>query len=162
MKKIKLTKEQEAIVDDDDFIELSKYKWLASWNVRAKGFYAFRSVPKVDGKRKAVLMHRYVMELHGHDLVGKQVDHINHNTLDNRKSNLRACTNSENQMNRLKTKNNKSGFKGVSREKKSNSWRAQITINHNKIYLGCYKDKEDAYKAYITACKKYHGDFKNY
>jgi hypothetical protein len=90
---------------------------------------------------------------------GMHVDHINHNTLDNRKENLRICTNSENQMNKGKYKNNKSGYKGVCLKKSTGKWSASIKINKKQKYLGCFDDPKDAYRAYCNASRKNHGEY---
>ena len=96
MKKIELTKGQFAMVDDDDFEELSKHKWWVG-----SGGYAAREVSlgTKDGKhlRKTVLMHRQILKAPD----GMDVDHANHNKLDNRKSNIRLATRSQNKANAL-------------------------------------------------------------
>ena len=91
----------------------------------------------------------------------KMVDHINGNKLDNRKSNLRVCSNQENQMNTRKQKNNKSGFKGVYFDKQRNKFKAQIMIDGKNKNLGLFENPEDAYKKYCEFAKKFHGDFFN-
>lgn len=101
MKEIKLTKGQVAIVDDEDFEELNKYKWHATKHRNA--FYARRANY---GKRPhQVYMHRQILE------GVKIVDHINLNSLDNRRSNLRSVNPSQSCLNR--NIKNKSGFRGV-------------------------------------------------
>jgi hypothetical protein len=79
------------------------------------------------------LLHRIIMD----PPANMQIDHVNHNTLDNRRCNLRVCTNSENQMNRGKTKSNTSDFKGVNHEKrlKRKKYRARITANKKPFAL---------------------------
>ncbi|MFA5990454.1 MAG: AP2 domain-containing protein [Sphingomonas sp.] len=146
MKEIPLTKGKVALVDDDDFDELSKFKWFFS-----KG-YALKSEDRYSTE---IIMHRRIMNAPD----GMDTDHINHNGLDNRRENLRVCTRSENLMNRGKLKNNTSGYKGVSWNKNSKKWQTHIRVNGKKIYLGNFKDKEEAYKAYCDASIKYHGDF---
>jgi hypothetical protein len=88
-----------------------------------------------------------------------KVDHINRNRLDNRKENLRPCTNAENCRNRGKPKNNTSGYKGVFWHCKNEKWIASIGYNNRSYYLGSYNTKEDAAKAYNQAAKLYHGEF---
>lgn len=89
------------------------------------------------------------------------IDHINHNGLDNRKCNLRICTNQENICNCEIPKNNKSGCKGVYWAKYKQKWTVQVTINNKTKYIGRYENLEDAIKARQEASKKYYGDFAN-
>lgn len=89
------------------------------------------------------------------------IDHINHNGLDNRKCNLRICTNQENICNCEIPKNNKSGCKGVYWAKDKQKWTVQVTINNKTKYIGRYTNLEDAIKARQEASKKYYGDFAN-
>lgn len=153
MKKIKLTQDKYALVDNDDFKALSKYKWFATKNVNT--FYAMRNSPTVNGKYKILLMHRVIMQTPK----GMHTDHIDHNGLNNQRKNLRVCTNSQNQMNSGKKSHNKSGFKGVSYYERYKKWRAQIKVNKKRIFLGYYDTKELGSEAYIKACKKYHGEY---
>ena len=137
MKTIPLTQGQEAIVDDEDFEALSRYKWTAWWNPSSKSYYAYR-MPTVNGRRVRVTMHRQLLGLsHGDRLQG---DHINRNTLDNRKRNLRIATASQNGMNRTKNGNNTSGFKGVVKCYKK--WQAVIIVNRKRITLGLHDTPE--------------------
>ena len=92
---------------------------------------------------------------------GMVVDHINHNGLDNRKSNLRICTNQENICNCEIPKNNKSGCKGVYWAKDKNKWTVQVTINNKTIYIGRYTNLEEAIEARKEASKKYYNEFAN-
>jgi len=106
---------------------------------------------EVDGK----LLHRIIMN----PPKGLIVDHINHNGLDNRRSNLRLCTNSQNQMNRTKTRANTSGYKGVRYNKNTGKYQACITANKRNFYLGTFETAEEAVKAYRKAAKRLHGKF---
>ena len=92
-------------------------------------------------------------------LDGVIVDHINHNTYDNRKINLRICTISQNGMNRKLAKNNTSGTTGVYWSKKINKWIAKITVNNHTIHLGSYNDLNEAIKIRKQAQDKYFGEF---
>ena len=103
------------------------------------------------------LLHRIIMN----PPPDKQIDHKNKNTLDNRRANLRICTNSENQMNRGKTRANGSGFKGVNLQKrlKRKKYRARITADKKTFYLGNFEDAAEAGSAYRKAAKQHHGEF---
>ena len=133
MKRIKLTQCLYAIVDDEDFEELSKHKWYANYNYAVCGYYAGRKDYSFT-PIKAILMHKQIMNTPN----GMVTDHINHDTLYNCKSNLRVCTNSQNHMNTKLRKDNTSGITGVVLEKKINKWKSQIVLNQKLIYLGTY------------------------
>jgi len=105
---------------------------------------------------RPVLMHRFMLGL----IDRRQfVDHINHKGYDNRRSNLRVCTNSQNNFNRKLEKTNTSGIKGVSFNKKTNKWFAYIGVNNKRIRLGNYVNLKDAVDARLTAEEKYFGEF---
>ena len=140
MKKIKLTKGYYTLVDDDKFEFLSQFKWHYS------NGYAMRRVGK-----KILQMHRVLLNTP----VGKDTDHINRYSLDNRLVNLRICNRSENNLNKPKQSNNTSGFKGVFWRNDKKLWRARVG---NK-YAGMFKSKIDAAKAYDKVAKKIYGDF---
>lgn len=140
---IPLTQGKFALVDEEDYEELSKYKWYHN-----KG-YAQRHIRKLDGTRSTIQMHLQLM--------GKWADHRNRNGLDNQKMNLRAATRGENNRNVSRRKDNTSGFKGVYRDR--HKWRAEINVNGEKIHLGMFATLEDAHAAYVKAAVKHHGDF---
>lgn len=148
MKKIKLTQEKYAMVDDDDYEFLSQFNWYAF-----KNHGTYRAVRCASGLKRTVYMSRDLMK----PLSGMVVDHINGDTLDNRKCNLRVCTSAENIRNRKLHKNSISGYKGV--RKQGKNWRATIRANDKRIFLGVFNTKEEAAAAYNEASKKYHGEF---
>jgi hypothetical protein len=152
MKTIALTQGQIALVDDDDFERINAFKWCARWNSQTQSFYAVRY--QRNGRSKTVIyMSRFILGTPK----GKLCDHKNHNTLDNRKRNLRDCSRSQNQMNRGKTSYNTTGYKGVS--KCGLKFRAVIGINNKTIHLGVFETPDQAWNAYKKAAKKYHGEF---
>ena len=149
MKKIPLTQNNYAVVDNEDFEELSKYKWKL---LKTKTqFYALQSGPR--GKR--LLMHRILLKVPK----GKVVDHINGNGLDNRRSNLRICTQSQNMQNSGLRKNNTSGFKGVCLDKRRGKWIARIRIGNKRITTKQFDSPELAHKAYCELSEKYHKEY---
>jgi hypothetical protein len=161
MKKIPLTQGKFTLVDDEDYEELSKYKWFAMKKVLRKGlvFYAARNAPanSVSHERGLLWMHRVIMNTPD----GFDTDHINGDRLDNRRENLRICTHIENMQNQGKRENNTSGYKGVTFHKREKKWRAQVQMQGKRKTVGSYTSKEEAYLAYCEAAKKYHGDFAN-
>lgn len=152
MKKLFLSQNQYALVDDEDYERANKQRW--SFNKKDN---IVRGSVVVDMKSKGILLHRFIMNAPKN----MQVDHINGNRLDNRKENLRLCTHQQNQMNKSKQVNNTSGYKGVSLNKGKSKYRARITLNRKEINLGSFKTKEKAALAYNQAAKKYHGKFAN-
>lgn len=105
----------------------------------------------------AIKLHRLIIDCPD----DKVVDHINHNGLDNRKENLRICTQHQNCMNKSKRVNNTSGITGVSWDKESNKWKSQIAINNRKINLGRYSTKEEAIRVRQEAEIEYYGEYRN-
>lgn len=155
MKEIRLTKGQVALVDDEDFGYLNQWKWCSSYEPRISNYYAFRREYVSYRKQETIKMHRLIMSTPN----GMEVDHINGNTLDNRKSNLRNCSHAENIRNREVSKRNKSGYKGVS-VSSSGKWWARIRIDGApQLYLGTFTTPEDAARAYDKKALELFGEF---
>jgi hypothetical protein len=90
-----------------------------------------------------------------------QIDHVNMVRADNRWSNLRVASRSQNAANGLARRNNKSGFKGVHWYEPTKNWTAQICVKGEKIYLGRFPTAEVAHEIYVEAAKAYYGEFAN-
>lgn len=151
MKEIKLTQGKVALVDDEDYEYLNQWFWQA--HKHRNTCYAVRSEKIFNGKRPGIKMHRVILNTPSE----LQVDHKDHNGLNNQKYNLRNCTNSQNKMNVLPMSN--TGYLGVYYQ--NNLIRAKIRIQKKSIHLGCFKTIEDAANAYDEAALKYFGEFAN-
>ena len=149
-RQIPLTKGKFSIVDEADYEWLSKKKWCAH-HCRGR-FVAVHNYRK-GGKMIHVQMHRLIMQ----PSAGMQIDHINGDTLDNRRCNLRICTNAENCRNR-KYKESVHGYKGVA-PVRNGRWGARICINYRQSWLGSYDTIEEAARAYNEAAIRIHGNY---
>lgn len=155
MKEIPLTQGKSALIDDHNFEKVSKFKWCAH---RAPNTtYAVRNFknPKT-GKWSTISMHRF---LSGEEDPKINVYHVDGNGLNNQDHNLRLCNHGQNLYNSGVSKNNTTGFKGVTFDKKRNKWIAMIGVNGRKINLGRFASKEDAARAWDAAALDYHKDF---
>ncbi len=147
------TKECQVLIDYEDLFWLQQWKWYSS----KRGYARRNAVGTAD--TSSTLMQRVILEFHGKDLTGLDVDHINGNPLDNRKSNLRVTTHQQNGFNRKISKNNTSGYKGVSFDKRRNKYVANIKVNYKIIYLGGYETAKEAAIAYNEAAKIHFGEY---
>lgn len=150
---IPLTKGRFALVDDDDYEHLSQFKWCC--NNSAKIAYAVRGT-KTKGRRINIKMHRFILGVSDSRIV---VDHINHDGLDNRRQNLRLCTQADNMKNTRKRRGTSSTQKGVSFTPATGRWRAYIWVNKKRIHLGYFAFEESASAAYNEAAKEHFGEF---
>lgn len=154
MKTIPLTQNKVALVDDEDFEWLNQFKWYAS--KQRNDYIAVRHCRcRFVERRYMIYMHRQIMSCPQ----DKQIDHINHNRLDNQRCNLRICTNAENHRNSKKIKNTTSTYKGVSWQRQNKKWQVKIKLNSKDIYLGCFDSEIKAAQIYDQAAQKYFGEF---
>lgn len=144
-----------AIVDVDVAPSMSAWEWHASEKGAGK-FYARRN-EWTDGNMRAVYLHRVIAGAPD----GYEVDHINGDSLDNRRENLRVCPAAKNRQNRLKRIVKSSAFKGVSWDSRRRLWVAAIYVEGRKKYLGRFDSEEAAARAYNTAATLNHREFAN-
>lgn len=158
---IPLTRGYVAIVDEID-ADLAEFNWNAM--TKGNGYvYASRGIRSCENGQRQ--LHRMVFErmlnrkIEDTDLV----DHINRNTLDNTRINLRLATKSQNGANSKKHFGGKSAYKGVffCNSSKRNPWKAQIMVNRRLIYLGVFPTPELAHEAYCKAGRELQGEFFN-
>lgn len=151
-RKIELTQGYFALVDAEDFELVSKFSWHAS--VQRGKVYA----DGITGKRpnrKRIRMHRMIMQCPPDMLV----DHIDGNSLNNQKSNLRLCNNTENVRNQAGHRDRAGKFKGVIFQKERNKYCAKLSFNGKLVYSKRYSNEVDAAKAYDMLARKYFGEF---
>jgi len=145
-----------AIVDPEDFDRLNAYKWHVSG--ARDTYYAARSTRSPKNNRRIVVkMHREILDVGD----GMFVDHINQNSLDNRKANLRPATRAQNGRNRRKMRkiNCSSQYKGLTWYRREERWAVRIMANGKSKFVGYYDDEIEAAEAYDDAARKYHGQF---
>ena len=158
---IPLTRGYIAIIDAIDS-DLTEYRWSAGLNGRdgAKA-YAKRNHLVGETQRNVLHMHRVIVSrILGRALEKTDIcDHVNGNTLDNRRCNLRIATASQNIMNRPPRSGTASGLKGVSFDKRYGTWRASIKANGKTRHLGSFRDPHEAHAAYMAVARELHGEF---
>ena len=125
-----------AKIDKEDYYKVKNYKWC----ITSDGYV-------MNGKNR-IKLHQLILG----NRVGHEIDHINHDKLDNRKQNLRHCTRSQNSMNRK-------DVKGYCWNKINKKWQVFLTINYKNIHLGFFNKEKDAINARKQAERKYFGEF---
>lgn len=156
--KIPLTRNFEALIDKQDFEIVRQYKWHTHESHKGY-FYAVTNIRLSCGKRAILKMHRLLLGLHDRNV---KVDHKDGNGLNNKRSNIRICTQGQNVLNTSVQKNNTTGLKGVSFSKKRNVYVARLMFNGEYKLCKQFKTAEEAYKAYCEAARKFHGEFAKY
>jgi hypothetical protein len=152
MKEIKLTQNKVALVDDADFEYLNQWKWYATY--KRNKWYARRTT---SNPRMTIHMHRVIMKTPSN----LEVDHIDHDSLNNQKHNLRNCSNIQNQRNQRNQIGCSSKYKGVSFNRLTGKWEAYINVNCRRIYLGLHKTELEAAKKYNDNAILHFGEFAN-
>lgn len=157
-REIPLTQGQIALVDEIDYPSIAKHKWFAKYSPLMGTFYAARNRKGEYGSQETVLMHREILGLEKGD--PREGEHIQQSqTLDNRRSNIRIATSSENQGNQRRHTRVKSGFKGVHWYAQQQKWGALVTRNRQRIFLGLSSTKELAARSYDVAALILFGEF---
>jgi hypothetical protein len=153
VKEIQLTRGFVALVDDEDFERVSKFKWHASDS--GSNCYAVRfDYAAVPHKKVKIYLHRFILGISEPFVLA---DHVDGNTLDCQKQNLRRATREQNAWNCQKSRTGMHRYKGVA--KIGNSWMGQIGHIPGSRYLGCFRTEEEAAKAYDIAAKERFGEF---
>lgn len=151
---IRTTNNKKVLVDSDDYEKLVKIKWCTGRVRKSNIYYAKASGTKID----KILMHRFILNITDSKIF---VDHINGNSLDNRKENLRLCNNSQNLCNRGPQLRNKLKLKNIWHDKIRNRYCVDITVNYNKVFRGRFKDLSEAISERNKALIKFHCEFAN-
>lgn len=137
-------------IDDEDYERIKNFNW---------GIAVKKNVPYIQATtkapRKTIQLARLIMNAEA----GYLIDHVNGDTLDNRKENLRAASKKTNAQNMKPNANTTSKYKGVCWDKFRNKWRASIKVNNRQCHIGRFNLEEEAAKAYDIKAKEHFGEF---
>lgn len=143
------------LIDDEDYDKIKNYTWHISKGILNYNFYIRHDIRK-NGKLKSIIMHRLIMNCPD----GMVIDHINGNTLDNRKCNLRICYQKDNTKNRIKRNTKTSSkYKGVSFRSDIKKYRVRIQLNKKLLTIGYFESEVEAAKKYNEYAKIHYGEF---
>lgn len=145
MRKILLTQDKSTLVDDKDYERVNKFKWFVQTSPSGK---------QQARNRRIGLLSRFILN----PPVNKVVDHINGDSLDNRRKNLRVCSIKENGRN-VRKKASTYKYKGVYKNQRSNGFFASITVDYKTKYIGFFPTKEEAAKAYNKKAEELFGEY---
>lgn len=150
MRRILLTQNRCAIVDNEDFDKANQHKWYYHHTG-----YAVRNETLPDKKRRTVFLHRIILETP----TGQYTDHVNGDKLDCRKINLRLTDYAHNNINKPLEKTNTTGYKGVHFRKDTKKYRAYVGSRKKRLHLGSFNTAEEAALAYNIAAERLYGEF---
>jgi hypothetical protein len=157
---IQLSQGKTCLIDTYDYDLVKMHRWYYAKLKKSNTGYVVASVQNND-KRITLQMHRLIMSVTNDKYKCLDIDHINREGTDNRRSNLRICTRSQNQMNKIKNRNNTTGYKGVYFKKDRNKFIASIRFNKKNIHIGYYYTPKAAAAAYDVKAKELFGEFAN-
>lgn len=158
IRRVALSQGQFAIVDVCDYDALSQWPWFAWWSATTRSFYAGRmGRPDENGKRLIIRMARVVANV---DDPLIEVDHEDHDTLNNRRTNLRKATHAQNTRNARKHPGNQSSeHKGIYHNARYKKWQASIQVDGDFRYLGWFDTEQEAVECRNKAALELHGEF---
>ena len=157
MKLIPLSRGLFAQIDDNDYERVNQFKWCAMVCKKGKNkWYVVRNIKVGVNKWKHQMLHRFIMNEINPEIF---IDHWDHNGLNCQKVNLRSCSCTQNNGNRVHIPTENNPYKGVSWDKRLKKYNAQISINNKTKYLGLHQNAEDAAIAYNRAALEYFGEF---
>jgi hypothetical protein len=141
------------LVDDEDLEKVLQFRW----HIASSGYVVSDQRKMVNGHRKGkmVRLHRFLLAPNDDQII----DHINQNRLDNRRSNLRLATQSQNMRNRNAQSNNSSGYKGICWVERIQRWRAYANLNYRQYSFGYHKTLQEALDAYNDNIESIHGEW---
>ena len=155
-----LTQNQVCLIDGNDMALVGEYQWYAHKSSRNKrnNYYVQCTLPTVDGKQKTLLLHRVIMGITDPKV---QVDHVDMNSLNNCRLNLRVATHSENRCNQIAYSNSKTGIKDIYWHKRENKYRVQIKINGKQKQYGSFNTIQEAVVRRDELLPLLHKEFAN-